>query len=144
RAVLGCLAGAVVRRPRAYLAVGGFSPLLWFGAEETLLAYDLDAAGWALCHVPAVVAHHRPSPDRPAPQWRRRLHIRNDLLISWLRRPLSVTARHTAAAAWAALGDADRRAGPRAAPGRAPPGRGGGPRPPPRTRGRLLRPPRPG
>ncbi len=137
--VLGFLACAVVMRTRAYLAVGGFSPLLWFGSEETLLAYDLDAAGWALCHVPAVVAHHRPSPDRPAPQWRRRLHIRNDLLISWLSRPLSVAARHTAAAAWAALGDADRRAGLRAALVRAPQARRGRRRLPRRTEERIVR-----
>src|SRR5699024_6893718 len=137
--VLGFLACAVVMRTRAYLAVGGFSPLLWFGSEETLLAYDLDAAGWALCHVPAVVAHHRPSPDRPAPQWRRRLHIRNDLLISWLRRPLSVAGRHTAATAQAALGDADRRAGLRAALVRAPQAGGGRRLLPRRTEGRIVR-----
>lgn len=35
--------------------------------EETLLAYDLAAAGWQLCYVADVVAHHHPSPIRADP-----------------------------------------------------------------------------
>ncbi|WP_181447121.1 glycosyltransferase family 2 protein, partial [Streptomyces sp. NTH33] len=38
--VLGFLACASVTRRTAYLDAGGFHPLLFFGAEETLLAYD--------------------------------------------------------------------------------------------------------
>ena len=55
---LGC--GAVVRR-EAYLAVGGFSRLLFIGGEEQLFAYDLAAAGWAACYRPDIVAYHHPS-----------------------------------------------------------------------------------
>ena len=92
--VLGFLAcGAVVRRS-AYLAVGGFSPVLFFLGEETLLAQDLAAAGWGVCYVDDVVAHHDPSPahDRTG---RARLQARNALLSTWLRRPLPVVLRHT-------------------------------------------------
>jgi len=94
--VLGFLAcGAVVRRS-AYLAVGGFSPVVFFLGEETLLAQDLAAAGWGLAYVDDVVAHHHPGAagDRTG---RARLQARNALVSSWLRRPLPVTLRHTAA-----------------------------------------------
>ena len=94
--VLGFIAcGAVVRRS-AYLAVGGFSPVVFFLGEETLLAQDLAAAGWGLAYVDDVVAHHHPGTagDRTG---RLRLQARNALVSSWLRRPLLVTLRHTAA-----------------------------------------------
>ncbi|MEU5089906.1 glycosyltransferase [Streptomyces sp. NPDC021356] len=84
--VLGFLACAGVARRTAYLDAGGFHPLLFFGAEETLLAYDLAARGWGVTHCPEVVAHHHPAPaprtDRPA------VVRRNELLTAWLRRPL--------------------------------------------------------
>jgi len=80
---------AVVRRD-AYAAVGGFSPLLFFGGEEHLLALDLAAAGWQLVFAEDVVAWHDPAgPDRPtAARWA--LQTRNDVLVDWLRRPLPV------------------------------------------------------
>ncbi|MDQ4118730.1 MAG: glycosyltransferase, partial [Actinomycetota bacterium] len=62
--VLGFLACAAVVRTCAFRQVGGFSTLLRFGAEETLLAYDLAASGWTLCHVEDVRAHHHPSSHR--------------------------------------------------------------------------------
>ena len=94
--VLGFIAcGAVVRRS-AYLAVGGFSPVVFFLGEETLLAQDLAAAGWGVAYVDDVVALHHPGTagDRTG---RARLQARNALVSSWLRRPLPVTLRHTAA-----------------------------------------------
>ena len=94
--VLGFVAcGAVVRRS-AYLSVGGFSPVVFFLGEETLLAQDLTAAGWGVAYVDDVVAHHHPGAagDRTG---RARLQARNALVSSWLRRPLPVTLRHTAA-----------------------------------------------
>ena len=93
--VLGFLAcGAVVRRA-AYLHVGGFSPVVFFLGEETLLAQDLAAAGWGVSYVDDVVAHHHPGSvgDRSG---RDQLQARNALLSSWLRRPLPVTLGHTA------------------------------------------------
>ena len=85
---------AVVRRD-AHLAVGGFSPLLFFGGEEHLLALDLAAAGWQLAYADDVVAWHDPAgPDTPsAARWA--LQTRNDVLVDWLRRPLPVALAAT-------------------------------------------------
>ncbi len=93
--VLSYPAFAVVLRREAYLAVGGFSPLLFFGGEEHLLALDLAAAGWQQVHVEDVVAWHDPAgPDRPSPQrWAQQ--TRNDRLVDWLRRPLLVALAGT-------------------------------------------------
>ncbi|BCL26657.1 glycosyltransferase family 2 protein [Streptomyces aurantiacus] len=93
RSVLGFLGCACVVRRRAYLDAGGYHPLLFFGAEETLLAYDLAAAGWGVAYEPSVVAHHHPDPGgRPGRSVRLR---RNALLTAWLRRPVNVALRHT-------------------------------------------------
>ncbi|MEV4259072.1 glycosyltransferase family 2 protein, partial [Spirillospora sp. NPDC049652] len=56
------LAGATMLRAAAFRAAGGFSPKLWFGGEEELLAADLMASGWWLCYADDVVVHHEPSP----------------------------------------------------------------------------------
>ena len=94
-AVLGVLAGASMFRVSAFRQVGGFSPRLWLGGEEELLAVDLAAAGWWMCWVPDVVIEHSPSPCRD-PRRRRQLGIRNTLWTAWLRRPLSSALRRTA------------------------------------------------
>jgi GT2 family glycosyltransferase len=92
--VLGFLACAAVVRRAAFLAVGGFDDLLFFFGEEALLAMDLAAAGWALQYVEGVVAHHHPSaPSDPGA--RRTRQLRNDLLVTWMRRPLPTAARRT-------------------------------------------------
>jgi GT2 family glycosyltransferase len=93
--VLGFLACASVVRRTAFLAAGGFHPVLFFGAEETLLAYDLAARGWEVRHVPGVVAHHHPGDAGPRTGRPARL-LRNALLTTWLRRPLRVAAAATA------------------------------------------------
>ncbi|MEV4443719.1 glycosyltransferase [Streptomyces sp. NPDC049577] len=98
--VLGFLSCAAVVRREAYLQTGGFHPLLFFGGEESLLAYDLAARGWGVAHCREIVAHHHPDrhhPDGHHPdghhderrpdtgrqvRWRR-----NDLLTTWLCRP---------------------------------------------------------
>ncbi|WP_030869887.1 glycosyltransferase family 2 protein [Streptomyces sp. NRRL S-37] len=105
--VLGFLAcGAVVRR-YAYLDAGGFHRLLFFGGEETLLAYDLAARGWGVTHCPEVVAHHHPAPvarpRRPA------LQRRNAVLTAWLRRPVPYALARTTALAAEARGDDQAR-----------------------------------
>ncbi|MFD5317507.1 glycosyltransferase family 2 protein [Streptomyces sp. NPDC127098] len=105
--VLGFLGCAAVVRRSAFLAAGGFHPLLFFGAEETLLAYDLAAAGWVLCHDPRVVAVHGPDPG-PRPGRATVIH-RNEALTAWLRRPLPVALAHTCRLARLALGDGEAR-----------------------------------
>ncbi|RCG26039.1 glycosyltransferase [Streptomyces diacarni] len=107
RRVLGFLGCAAVVRRQAYLDVGGYHPLLFFGAEETLLAYDLAAAGWEVLHCPDVVARHSPA-DAPRPG-RQALVRRNELLIAWMRRPLPVAFRRTAALCGEAVHDAQAR-----------------------------------
>ncbi|MFE9771903.1 glycosyltransferase family 2 protein [Streptomyces sp. NPDC005931] len=107
--VLGFLACASVVRREAYLDAGGFHRLLFFGGEETLLAYDLAARGWGVTHCPDVVAHHHPAPaprgGRPAVQ------RRNELLTAWLRRPVPYAlCRTRALAADARADDHARRA----------------------------------
>ncbi|MBP2367907.1 glycosyltransferase family 2 protein [Pseudonocardia parietis] len=84
--VLGFLGCAAVLRVRAFHHAGGFSTLLGFGAEETLLAADLAARGWRLCHHPEVVAHHHPSPHRMPHERRVALEARNRMLIALMRR----------------------------------------------------------
>lgn len=91
--VLGFLACSAIVRRSAFLDAGGFNPLLHFGAEETLLAYDLAARGWALCYVDRVRAHHHPSSRRPSAVWRRRIERRNNVLITWMRRPVGDCVR---------------------------------------------------
>ncbi|GHH87649.1 glycosyl transferase [Streptomyces sulfonofaciens] len=94
RPVLGFLGCAAVTRRRAFLGVGGYHPVLFFGAEETLLAYDLRAADWGVTYVPAVTAHHRPAPGPR--RGRSPLLLRNALLTAWLRRPLDLALCRTA------------------------------------------------
>lgn len=95
RPVLGCVAGATVVRREAFLGVGGFSELLFFRGEETLLCYDLAAEGWELRYLEDVVAHHHPSQTRPH-RWRERaLQERNRVLTHWLRRRLPVAVAAT-------------------------------------------------
>ncbi|MEV8230814.1 glycosyltransferase [Streptomyces sp. NPDC079167] len=105
RPVLGFLGCACVVRRRAHLDAGGYHPLLFFGAEETLLAYDLAAAGWGVSYDPSVTAYHHPDPgERPG---RTVLLRRNALLTDWLRRPVRLALRHTLALSAAAVrGDA--------------------------------------
>ncbi|MGY1833734.1 glycosyltransferase family 2 protein [Blastococcus sp. SYSU DS0510] len=108
--VLSYPAFATVVRREAYLSVGGFSPLLFFGGEEHLLALDLAAAGWQQSYADDVVAWHAPAgPPVVSPQ-RWALQTRNDLLVDWLRRPLPVALTATGRLARRALSDPAARA----------------------------------
>ncbi|RRO14190.1 glycosyltransferase family 2 protein [Saccharopolyspora rhizosphaerae] len=91
--VLGFTACAAVVRRRAFQEAGGFDPVLFFGAEEKLLACDLAAAGWDLVYADDVVAHHHPSPARMSRAEREALELRNNVIIAWMRRspPAAVT-----------------------------------------------------
>ncbi|WP_055590118.1 glycosyltransferase family 2 protein [Streptacidiphilus griseoplanus] len=87
------LAAATVLRADAFRAAGGFSPRLWLGGEEELLAADLAAAGWWLVYDAALTVHHRPAGRDTA--LRRRNGIRNTLWTCWLRRRPCAALRHT-------------------------------------------------
>jgi GT2 family glycosyltransferase len=93
-ALLGILAGATMLRVAAFADVGGFSPRLWLGGEEELLAIDLASRGWWMCYRDDVLIHHAASTVRDSRR-RRRLGIRNTLWTTWLRRPLWSALRRT-------------------------------------------------
>lgn len=86
---VGC--GAIVRR-EAFLGVGGFDDVIRFPGEEERVALDLHDAGWQICHVPDLVAHHHPSPVRDAPGLRRAGLARSRLLTAVLRLPAGAVA----------------------------------------------------
>jgi GT2 family glycosyltransferase len=94
-ALLGFLAGASVIRRSAFLAVGGFEPRFFLGGEESLVAFDLVTAGWAITYVESMTIHHYPSPQRDVLARQRLLH-RNALWLAWLRRPLGSALHQTA------------------------------------------------
>jgi GT2 family glycosyltransferase len=115
--VLGFVAcGAVVRRD-AFLAVGGFDPVIGWPGEEELLALRLAVAGYHCAYAEDVVAHHHPSATRPPTLRRRSLEERNDVLTALLTRPWPVVARTAAAKL---RGDAGARLGLLRALGRSP------------------------
>lgn len=103
RPVLGFLACSAIIRREAFLSVGGFSSLLFFGGEESLVAWDLAARGWGLCYLPEVVAHHAPSPCRPSARRRRWQQQRNALLTAWMRRSPRAALSATGSAVRAAF-----------------------------------------
>lgn len=94
RPVLGFLACACVVRRDAFLRAGGYHPLLFFGGEETLLAYDLAADGWGVTYEPSLTARHHPEPGGRG--GRSHLLLRNEVLTLLLRRPLPVALRAVA------------------------------------------------
>ncbi|MFI9247378.1 glycosyltransferase family 2 protein [Streptomyces sp. NPDC053086] len=89
--VLGFLGCACVVRREAFLDVGGYHPLLFFGGEETLLAYDLSAAGWGVAYEPTLRARHHP--EGHGRSGRSFLVRRNHVLTTCLRRPWPVALR---------------------------------------------------
>ncbi|MFF4485925.1 glycosyltransferase family 2 protein [Streptomyces sp. NPDC001544] len=101
RPVLGFLGCACVVRRDAFLAAGGYHPVLFFGGEETLLAYDLAAGGWGVAYEPSLTARHHPEPSHRTD--RGHLQLRNEILTLWLRRPVPVALRASARLAAAAL-----------------------------------------
>jgi GT2 family glycosyltransferase len=108
RPVVGFLAcGAVVRR-EAFLAIGGFDEFLFFAGEEAMVAMDMVAAGWGVTYVADVVAHHHPSAVQDRSD-RRRRQLRNDLLVTWLRRPVGVAFRRSVELARRGVSDAAAR-----------------------------------
>ncbi|MEV7689773.1 glycosyltransferase family 2 protein [Streptomyces bungoensis] len=103
RPVLGFLGCASVVRREAFLDAGGFHPLLFFGGEETLLAYDLAAGGWGVVYEPSLCACHHPEDHGRG--GRSALVRRNHVLTTCLRRPWPVALRAGADLALAAARD---------------------------------------
>ncbi|MDK3258795.1 glycosyltransferase family 2 protein [Blastococcus capsensis] len=108
--VLSYPAFATVVRRDAYLSVGGFSTLLFFGGEEHLLALDLAVAGWQQVYADDVVAWHDPAGPEVVSRERWALQTRNDLLVDWLRRPLPVALAATGRLIRRAVSDPAARA----------------------------------
>ncbi len=106
--LLGFLAGASMVRRAAFIAAGGFEPVLFLGGEEELLAYDLVAAGWQLAYVDELIVHHFPSHVRDAGA-RRRVLARNRVWVAWLRRPLLSATTETLRLLWRSVHDAGAR-----------------------------------
>jgi GT2 family glycosyltransferase len=106
--VLGFVAcGSAVRR-EPFLAAGGFETRLGVGGEETLLSIDLAAAGWELCYLDDVVAHHHPGIRGPRPG-RVAVQLRNALWTAWLRRPARAALSETRRLLGRAVHDAAAR-----------------------------------
>lgn len=103
--ILGFQACSALVRKAAFQTVGGFSPILHFRGEETLLAWDLAARGWDLCFCRALVAYHRPSPARKPDRVQHARVLRNEMLTACLRRPVDRCIRASAELAWAATHD---------------------------------------
>jgi len=85
--LLGFVACGAMVRTEAFLAVGGFDPVVRFPGEEERVALDLAAAGWGLAYVDAVIVHHHPSPRRDAPARRQAAVWRARLLTGLMRYP---------------------------------------------------------
>jgi GT2 family glycosyltransferase len=90
--LLGFIACGAMVRTRAFVAAGGFDPVVRFPGEEERLALDLAAAGWGMAYVDTVVVHHHPSARRHAPEQRRTAIWRSKLLTAVMRRPLPEVA----------------------------------------------------
>jgi N-acetylglucosaminyl-diphospho-decaprenol L-rhamnosyltransferase len=118
--VLGFLACTAIVRRTAFLGAGGFHPVIGFLGEERVLAMDLRTEGWRLVYAADVVAHHHPGQSTSGRSGRRALHLRNDVLTHWLRRPLPAAAAATANLAVQAVRDADARRALRGVAGRLP------------------------
>ncbi len=96
--LLGFVACGAMVRTEAFLAVGGFDPVVRFPGEEERLSLDLAAAGWGLAYVDAVTVHHHPSVRRHDPAARRAAIWRSRVLTAVLRLPLRDVVRVAAAA----------------------------------------------
>jgi GT2 family glycosyltransferase len=86
-ALLGFVACAAMVRTEAFLAVGGFDPVVRFPGEEERVALDLATAGWGMAYADEVTIHHHPSPRRDAPARRQAAVWRARLLTGLMRYP---------------------------------------------------------
>lgn len=109
--ILGFMSCAAMARKRAFQQAGGFSHILHFRGEEQLLALDMAAAGWDLCYYPELVAIHQPSSKRATTTAQAARVLRNDVLTTWLRRPIRHCISASGRLVMAALRDRDHARG---------------------------------
>ncbi len=95
--LLGFIGCAAMVRTEAFLAAGGFDPVVRFPGEEERLSLDLAAAGWDIAYVDAVTVHHHPSTRRHDPAARHTAIWRSKLLTAVMRLPWRDVARTVAA-----------------------------------------------
>lgn len=88
--------GASIVRRSAYVRAGGFDPMLDLGLEEKLLAYDLAAQGWELCYVHSVRAYYASAAAATKQLRSRRVALRDEVVVAWIRRPMRECFRATA------------------------------------------------
>jgi len=110
RAIAAYMAGACVMRRDAFLGVGGYHRRFHLGAEESLVALDLLAAGQAMMYCPDLVLYHHPSALQRNTDQRRRLVLRNRLWTTWLRHRPACAFAATSALARAGTRDPVARA----------------------------------
>jgi GT2 family glycosyltransferase len=97
--LLGFIGCAAMVRLDAFLAVGGFDPVVRFPGEEERLSLDLAAAGWDIAYVDSLTVHHHPSARRHDRAARRAAISRSKVLTAVMRLPARDVARTVAAAA---------------------------------------------
>ncbi len=103
--ILYFMAGASVIRTDAFFHCGGYEPRFHIGAEETLLAIDLNRDGWRLRYIEDMVVHHYPAAAARRSEERALYVMRNRVWTAWLRYTLAGAARATAQLAMRALSD---------------------------------------
>lgn len=109
--ILGFMSCAAVVRKRAFEEAGGFSDILHFRGEEQLLALDMAARGWNLCYCGDLVAIHQPSAVRATTAAQDARLLRNDVLTTWMRRPIRRCLKATGALLAGALRDREHARG---------------------------------
>ena len=109
--ILGFMSCAAVVRKRAFEEAGGFSDILHFRGEEQLLALDMAALGWDLCYCRDLVAVHQPSVARATTAAQDARVLRNDVLTTWMRRPMRQCLKATGALLAGALRDREHARG---------------------------------
>jgi GT2 family glycosyltransferase len=97
-ALLGFIGCGAMVRTEAFLAVGGFDPVVRFPGEEERLSLDLAAAGWDIAYVDSVTVHHHPSARRHDRAARQAAVLRSRVLTAVLRLPLRDVAATVRAA----------------------------------------------
>jgi GT2 family glycosyltransferase len=103
--LIGYIAGSCVFRTSLYRQIGGYEPRFFIGGEETLVALDVLARGFAIVYAEELIVHHHPSPLRDS-ALRRRMLARNAAWVAWMR----LSWREAWRATWAAA-DVMRREG---------------------------------